>query len=88
MHMHSMNLDQLRAAVSAGGVAGITLRAQGDNFYVEIATQSGQDAMLARVRGPEPRCFVNPRSGLGMLRDAGVTTVTVDISQWEPLPKK
>jgi hypothetical protein len=86
--MLSMNLEQLRAAVSAGGVAGVTLRARGDNFYVEIATRSGQGAMLARVRGPEPRCFVNPRSGLGMLKDAGVISVTVDLSEWEPLPKK
>jgi len=86
--MLSMNLEQLRAAVSAGGVAGITLRAKGDSFFVEIATRSGQDAMLARVRGPEPRCFVNPRSGLGMLREAGIVHVVVDLSQWEPLPKK
>lgn len=86
--MLSMNLQQLEAAVSAGGVAGITLRGQGDGFFVEIATRSGQDIMLARVRSPEPRCFVNPRSGLHQLREVGVVNVTVDLTDWKPLPKK
>jgi len=84
----SMNLEQLRAAVDSGGVEGVTLRAQGDCFVVRIATKSGQDHMLARVRGPQPRSFVNPRSGLGMLRQAGVVSVNVDLTEWQPLPKK
>ncbi|WPB56468.1 hypothetical protein [Xylophilus sp. GOD-11R] len=82
-----MNLEQLRATVSAGGVENVTLRGRGDSFFVEIATRSGQQATLARVRGPEPRSFINPRSGLGMLREAGVFNVTVDLTDWEPLKK-
>ncbi|QHI98393.1 hypothetical protein GT347_10545 [Xylophilus rhododendri] len=83
-----MNLEQLRATVNAGGVQKVTLEGKGDGFIVKITTIKGPEATLARVRGPEARCFINPRSGLGMLREAGVMQVMVDLTHWEPAPKK
>jgi len=48
--MQSMTLEQLRATVSAGGVTGITLKGQDGGFFVEIATRSGQDAILVKAQ--------------------------------------
>ena len=41
--MQSITLDQLRATASAGGVVGVTLKASGSGFFMEIATRSGQE---------------------------------------------
>lgn len=82
--MQSMTLEQLRAAVSAGGVTGITLKGQDGGFLVEIATRSGQDAFLAKARSIEPRRFGNPASAMIVLRDLGIVVAQIDITNWDP----
>lgn len=82
--LHSMTLEQLRATASAGGVTGVTLKGQGGGFLIEIATRSGQDAFLAKARSTEPRRFGNPASALLVVRDVGLGTAQVDVTQWDP----
>lgn len=82
--MQSITLGQLRAATSAGGVTGVTLKAQGGGFFVEIATRSGQGAFLAKARTTEPRRFGNPTSALLVLRDVGIAVARLDATHWDP----
>ena len=82
--MHSMTLEQLRATVSAGGVKGVTLKGQGGGFFVEIATRSGQHALLVKTRSTEPRRFGNPTSALIVLRDVGIAVAQLDATNWNP----
>jgi hypothetical protein len=86
--MHSMTLEQLRAASNAGGVAGVTLKGQGGAFLVQIATRSGADAVLAKARSSEPRRFGNPAAALNVLRDVGITIGQFDASEWDPAEKE
>ena len=67
--MQTMTLDQLRAAASAGGVAGVTLKGMGAGFFIEIDTRSGHGVVLSKARGSEPRRFGNPTSALVLLRE-------------------
>lgn len=82
--MHSMTLEQLRATAHAGGVKGVTLKGQGGGFVLEIATRSGQDAVLTKARSTEPRRFGNPASALIVLRDLGITVAQLDATDWNP----
>lgn len=82
--MQSMTLEQLRATASAGGVKGVTLKGQGGGFFVEIATRSGQDAVLAKARTTEPRRFGNPTSAMVVLRDVGIAIAQLDATNWNP----
>ena len=82
--MISMTLEQLRATTSAGGVTGVTLKGQGGGFVIEIATRSGHGAVLAKARSTEPRRFGNPASALLVVRDIGLGTVSVDVTDWDP----
>lgn len=82
--MISMTLEQLRTTTSAGGVTGVTLKGQGGGFVMEIATRSGQGAVLAKARSTEPRRFGNPASALLVVRDIGLGTVSVDVTDWDP----
>ena len=76
--MQSMTLEQLRATASAGGVVGVTLKGEGSGFLLEIATRSGQDAVLCKARSVEPRRFGNPASALVVLRDLGIAVAQID----------
>ncbi|MBU2739663.1 type II toxin-antitoxin system RelB family antitoxin [Acidithiobacillus concretivorus] len=82
--MHSITLEQLRATASAGGVKGVTLKGQGGGFFIEIATRSGQNAVLAKARSIVPRRFGNPASALIVLRDVGIAVAQVDATNWNP----
>jgi hypothetical protein len=86
--MQSMTLEQLRAARDAGGVAGVTLIGQGGAFFVQIATRSGANAVLAKARSSEPRRFGNPAVALNVLRDVGITIGQFDASEWNPAEKE
>lgn len=86
--MQSMTLEQLRAASDAGGVAGVILKGQGGAFFVQIATRSGADAVLAKARSSEPRRFGNPAAALNVLRDVGITIGQFDASEWNPAEKE
>lgn len=83
-----MNLDQLRASADAGGVTGITLKAQGAAFIVNIETLRGQAVMVTtRGRGgqvPLPRKFLDPRKALLLLREVGIDQVRIDGAAWRP----
>lgn len=85
--MHSMTLEQLRATASAGGVTGVTLKGQGGGFFMEIATRSGQAAILSKARSTEPRRFGNPTSALVLLRDVGIAVAQFDATNWNPEQK-
>ncbi len=85
--MQNMTLEQLRATTSAGDVKSATLKGQGDGFFIEIATRSGQSAFLTKARSAEPRRFGNPASALLVLRDVGITIAQLDATQWRPNEK-
>jgi len=85
--MQSMTLEQLRAAANAGGVTGVTLKGQAGGFLIEVATRSGQNAVLSKARSTEPRHFGNPSSALVLLRDVGIATAQIDITNWDPEQK-
>jgi len=86
--MQSMTLEQLRAAASAGGVIGVTLKGRGGGFFMEIVTRSGQDAILSKARSTEPRRFGNPTSALRVLRDIGIAVAQLDATDWNPNQKE
>ncbi len=85
--MQSMTLEQLRATASAGGVVGVTLKGEGSGFFLEIATRSGQDAILSKARSVKPRRFGNPTSALVVLRHIGITVAQLDATHWDPAQK-
>ena len=82
--MQSMTLEQLRATASAGGVVGVTMKGDGGGFFLQIATRSGQDAVLSKARSVQPRRFGNPMSALIVLRDLGITVAQLDATHWNP----
>jgi hypothetical protein len=82
--MHTLTLDQLRATTDAGGVAGVTLKAQGGAFFVQIDTRNGGEAVLAKARSSEPRSFGNPVQALALLRGLGLVVGSFDVEQWNP----
>lgn len=82
--MQNMTLEQLRAAHESGGVSGVTLKARGGGFFVEIATRNQSGILLAKARSVEPRRFGNPVSALSLLRNIGIVAGAFDASQWTP----
>jgi hypothetical protein len=86
--MRSMTLEQLRAASTAGGVSGVTLKGQGGAFLVQIDTRSGSAAVLSKARSTEPRRFGNPLTALNVLRDIGITIGQFDASEYNPADKE
>ena len=86
--MNTLNLDQLRASASAGGVTGITLKGEGAAFIVNIETLRGQAVMVTtKGRGgqaPLPRKFLDPRKALLLLRDVGINGLRIDGAAWRP----
>lgn len=86
--MQNMTLEQLRATVSAGGVVGVTLRGEGSGFFLQIATRSGQNAVLSKARSIQPRRFGNPTSALLVLRELGIAVAQLDATQWNPDQKE
>ena len=86
--MQSMTLEQLRATARAGGIVGITLKGLGNGFFMEIATRSGHDALLAKARSTEPRRFGSANSALMVLRDIGIAVAQLDATNWNPDQKE
>lgn len=84
--MQTLTLEQLRATTNAGGVASVTVRAQGGGFFVQIATRSGE-AILTKARSTEARCFSNLLQAITVLRDLGITNGSFDVSQYNPEQK-
>lgn len=82
--METLTLGQLRATTDAGGVAGVTLTAQGSSFYVQVETRSGGEAILAKARSSEPRGFGNPAQALALLHGLGLAVGSFDMKNWNP----
>lgn len=80
--MLALNLEQLKAATLAGGVTGITLRADGAAFVVYIQTQRGEATMVSSRH--QPRRFADPRKALQMLRSLGWNDCRVETTHWRP----
>lgn len=80
--MQTLNLDQLKAATLAGGVAGITLRGDGAAFVVSVQTHR-EEAILVTSK-KQPRRFADPRKALQVLRGIGWNECRVDAAQWRP----
>lgn len=81
--MQTVTLEQLRATTDAGGVLGVTLKAQGPAFFVRIETRRGE-RVLVTTRRREPRKFVDPRKAMLLLREIGIREMRVDGTQWRP----
>ncbi|MFH1493832.1 MAG: hypothetical protein ABIG70_03450 [Pseudomonadota bacterium] len=81
--MQTMNLEQLRASTEAGGVLGVTLKAEGAAFYVNIETRRGE-AVMVKAKSKEPRKFADPRKAMLVLRELGIRELRIDGSQWRP----
>ena len=86
--MQSITLDQLRATASAGGVVGVTLKARGSGFFMEIATRSGQEVFLVKAHSSEPRRFGSPNSAMIVLRELGIAIAQLDATHWNPDQKE
>jgi hypothetical protein len=85
--MHTLTLEQLRATSDAGGIVGVTLKALGEAFFVQIDTINGRAAMLAKARSHEPRGFGNPLQALNLLRKLGLVVGSFDVACWNPEQK-
>ncbi|PVZ82381.1 hypothetical protein C9426_30050 [Serratia sp. S1B] len=85
--MNTLTLKQLRTTTDAGGIAGVTLQAQGGAFIVKIDTRSGGKAVLSKSRSAEPREFGDPIQALALLRGLGLFVGAFDVEQWDPQQK-
>ncbi len=86
--MYTLTLEQLRTTNKAGGIVGVTLKALGGVFFVEIGTKNGEAAMLSKARSKEPRSFSNPIQALYLLRKLGLFVGDFDTVGWNPEQKR
>ena len=70
-----------------GGFGGVTLRAEGGSFYVEIETMQGESGTLAKARSTQPREFGNPSQALSLLHRLGLAAGAFDLRGWNPALK-
>jgi hypothetical protein len=82
--MQSLSVDQFRAATQAGGIASVTLKADGGAFVVAFATRNGDDGLLVTTRARRPRRFSDLRKAMLVLREMGITSMQVDATHWNP----
>lgn len=82
--MDLLTIEQLRAAHSAGGVASVTLEAQGAGFVIAAVFRNGGRAVVVRTRDKQPRRFGDPRQAFRVLRSLGFAQVSCDLSKWTP----
>ncbi|NWB49212.1 hypothetical protein [Pseudomonas gingeri] len=85
--MHTLTLEQLRATTDAGGIVGVTLKALGGVFFVQVETRNGDAAVLAKARSSEPRSFGNPGQALNLLLGLGLVVGAFDVALWNPEDK-
>jgi hypothetical protein len=79
-----MTVEQLRATHRAGGIASVTLKAEGGAFIVAVATRSGEKGVLITTRAKTPRRFRDPGKAMLLLREMGIVTAQIDASRWKP----
>ncbi len=82
--MQTLTLEQLRAAAQAGGIASVTLKAEGGAFFVTVATRSGEEGLLVTTRSREPRRFADLRKAMLLLREMKIAMAQVDARDWNP----
>ena len=82
--MQNFTLEQFRASHAAGGVLGVTLKAAGAAFEMQIETRRGIVKLVKARDRCEVRRFVDVRKALLLLRELGITEVRVDSLQWRP----
>ncbi|ANF56111.1 hypothetical protein A5892_00365 [Halotalea alkalilenta] len=82
--MHTLTLAELRTTTHAGGIKGVTLKAEGGAFLIQVSTRRGTDALLAKARSSEPRRFGNPVQALNLLHDLGLVVGEFDVAHWTP----
>ena len=82
--MQSLSLDQLRAATQAGGIASVTLKADGGAFVVAFATRNGDDGLLVTTRARHPRRFNDLRKAVVLLHEMGIASMQLDATHWNP----
>ncbi|MBS9428049.1 MULTISPECIES: hypothetical protein [Photorhabdus] len=82
--MYTLTLEQLRATTNSGGVASVTLKAEGGSFIVQIDTLKGGEAVLTKARSKEPRRFGNPVQAFTLLKGLGLVVGAFNVEQWEP----
>ncbi len=82
--MKKLSLQQLRDISHAGGVADVTLKAEGSVFFIKIHMQSGGNAILTKTRNQEPRGFGDPRKAIALLQQLGINIGQFDAKNWTP----
>lgn len=82
--MRTVNLEQFRAAIEAGGVIGVTLVGQGGAFGIEAHTRAGERIRLATQRDPSPRLFRDLNRATRLLLELGVRRWDTDARQYRP----
>jgi hypothetical protein len=82
--MQHLTVEQLRAAQQTGGVASVTLKAEGGAFLVAVSTRNGGKGVLITTRAKTPRRFRDPRKAMLLLRQLGIVTARVDTTRWNP----
>lgn len=84
LSMHTMTLDQFRAAFRAGGLRSVGVTASGGLFFVTALPREGEQITLATMRGKRPRRFRDPGRAIAVLHEIGARKVEVDTSGWQP----
>lgn len=78
----TFTLQQLRAATQAGGILSVTIKAQGNGFFVQIATRTGQ-AVLVTARNKDPRSFKSPLQAIMLLKQIGIVQGSFDSTLYD-----
>ena len=82
--MQNFTLEQFRATHCAGAVLGVTLKADGAAFELQIETRRGVAKLVKARNRSEPRRFVDVRKALLLLREIGISQARIDSLQWRP----
>lgn len=82
-----LTLEEFRKMHQADAVLGVTLRANGASFEVEIETR-GDVFQLVKARraktAAEVRRFPDPRKVLLLLRELDILKARIDYADWRP----
>jgi hypothetical protein len=81
---NSLNLDQFRSAIRAGGLHSIVIRASGGHFFVTARPLTGKPFTLANTHSKKLRAFTNPSRAIEVLHRIGAHRVEIDTSKWNP----
>lgn len=80
----SLTLSQFRAALEAGGLESVAVKASGGEFFVTAKPRSGGHVTLATTHGLRKRGFRDAGKAIAVLHEMGAHKVQVDTSAWSP----